>query len=278
MTHHHAAAPPLARDAVGVGLRPQHYPWLFDHDTRPDYFEIISENFITPAAPPRAALMRIAATTPIVLHGVGLNLLGHEPLDEHYLDQIARLADDLNAPFVTDHLCFTRSHAHNLHDLLPTPYTPDIADYAAERAAHVARRIGRPFALENLSSYVTFRDSTLTEWQFYTRVVRDADISFMFDINNVYVSATNHGFDPQDYLAAIDYTRVLQVHLAGHERLPNGTLIDTHNDNVCDAVWQLYRNAWNIGGPFPTLIEWDDRIPPFPALLAEANRAREVRK
>jgi len=268
----------LARDAVGIALRPAHYRSLFADLPRLDYLEVIADNFITEAAGPRRNLERARAHYPIVLHGVGLNLLGHEPLDERYLDAVARLADRLDAPFVSDHLCWTAAHGLQHHDLLPAPYTEDLVDFAARRASYVQARLGRPFGLENLSSYVQLTASTMSEHAFYSAVVREAGCSFMLDINNVYVSSQNHGFDPHEYLAAIDFARVLQVHLAGHSRLDDGTLIDTHDQPVCDAVWQLYASAWRQHGPFPTLIEWDAAIPPLPELLAELERAREVRR
>ena len=267
----------LAREALGLGLRIPHYEYLFEHWPDVGYFEIISENFLGSAEPPREKLERLRQRYPVVLHGVGLNLLGHAPLDEGYLDAVCRLADHVDAPFVTDHLCWTGAHGVVHHDLLPVPYTPDLVAFAAERAAYVQRRLGRPFGLENLSTYVEFAQSTMTEWEFYTAVVREAGCWFMFDINNVYVSSENHGFDPGAYLAAIDYSRVLQVHLAGHTREPNGTLIDTHDHPVCDAVLDLYAQAWKLGGPFPTLLEWDARIPPMPEVLAELEKLRTVR-
>ncbi len=267
----------LPRDAVGVGLRPVHYPFILEHWPDLGFFEIISENFI--AASPAASrhLAQVRARYPVVMHGVSLNLLGHAPLDDAYLDQVCRLADAIDAPFVTDHLCWTGAHGIAHHDLLPTPYTDDLVELAAERARAVQRRLGRPFGLENLSSYVEFRDSTMTEWEFYTRVVELAGCGFMLDINNVYVSSVNHGFDAEAYLAAIDFSRVLQVHLAGHTRQPDGVIVDTHDHPVSDEVWALYAHAWAAGGPFPTLIEWDAAIPPMPALLDEVTRATQVR-
>lgn len=267
----------LPRDAVGIGLRPPHYRDLFEQWPDLGYLEIISENFLGPAPRPRRNLARASSRYPIVLHGVGLNLLGHEELDEAYLDAVAELADRVDAPFVTDHLCWTGAHGANHHDLLPAPYTDDLVDFAAARAARVAERLGRPFGLENLSSYVAFAASTMTEWEFYTRVVRDAGCWFMLDINNVYVSSQNHGFDPAAYLDAIDFDRVLQVHLAGHTREADGVIVDTHDKPVSGEVWALYARAWAAGGPFPTLIEWDASIPPLADLIAEVDRAREVR-
>jgi uncharacterized protein len=271
------ASASLPAGALGLGLRLAHYEHLFAHWPELDYFEIISENFLGAAAPPQRNLARVKERYPIVLHGVGLNLLGHAPLDERYLDQVCRLADDVKAPFVSDHLCWTGAHGMSHHDLLPTPYLPELVELAAERAAHVQRRLGRPFGLENLSSYVAFRSSTMSEWEFYNQVVRGADCFYMLDINNVYVSSQNHGFDPRAYLASIDYERVVQVHLAGHTRESDGTIVDTHDHPVADPVWALYRETYREYGPFPTLLEWDEKIPPMPDVLAELAKARAVR-
>ena len=267
----------VKRDALGLGLRVPHYAHLFEHWPDVDYFEIISENFLEAGSPAREKLTRISERYPVVLHGVGLNLLGHAPLDERYLDQLCELAESVDAPFVTDHLCWTGAHGVVHHDLLPTPYVPELIELAAERAREVQRRLGRPFGLENLSTYVAFASSTMTEWEFYTSVVEAAGCWFMLDINNVYVSGTNHAFEPEVYLRSIDYERVLQVHLAGHTRQTESLIIDTHDHPVCDAVWDLYRLAWTLGGPFPTLLEWDDRIPPMPEVLAELAKAASKR-
>jgi uncharacterized protein (UPF0276 family) len=242
-----------------------------------DYLEIISDNFLGTAPAPGRNLERIARHYPLVMHGIGLNLLGHEPLDERYLDALARLADRLDASFFSDHLCWTGAHGARHHDLLPVPYTEDLVDFAASRASYVQRRIGRPFGLENLSSYVALRASEMSEVTFYTRVVREANCFYMLDVNNIFVSSVNHGFGAHDYLAGIDWTRVLQVHLAGHTRLANGTLLDTHDRPICSEVWELYRQAWCLGGPFPTLVEWDAQVPSLPELLQQLERAREVR-
>jgi uncharacterized protein len=254
-----------------------HYPFVLEQAPSVDYFEVVSENFLTGAARPAGVLRAVCERYPVVLHGVGLNLLGHEPLDEDYVDRLARLADAIDAPFVSDHLCWTGANAQNHHDLLPVPHVPELIELAAERACWVQAKLGRPFGIENLSSYVAFRRSTMTEWAFYAAVVERSGCHFMLDINNIQVSSMNHQIDPMAYLGAIDFGRVLQVHIAGHTRLPDGTAIDTHDHPVSDEVWALYRAAWRMGGPFPTLLEWDDKIPSMPELLDEVAKARSVR-
>lgn len=266
----------LGPEALGLGLRTRHYRELSEPWPDVDYFEIISENFLSDAPGPRYHLDRVRERYPIVLHGVGLNLLGPEPPTNDYLDRVAALAQLVDAPFVSDHLCWTGSHGVSHHDLLPVPYVPELVELAAERARLVQRHLGRPFGLENLSSYVEYAASTMTEWDFYAAVVERAACGFMLDINNIYVSSQNHRFAAHDYLARIDLSRVLQVHVAGHTREPNGTIIDTHDHPVADEVWQLY--AWTFRQrPFPTLLEWDDRIPPLNEAVAELQRAKAVR-
>ena len=259
----------LPRDALGVGLRAPHYAFI--HQERPavDYFEAISENYLGAAGPPLEHLDRVVRHYPVVLHGVGLNLLGTEGPDPDYLRRLKDLADRVRAPFVSDHLCWTRAGAVNHHDLLPVPMTRDLIPMAAERAAMVADFLERPFALENLSSYTGFERSEMEEWEFYGEVVEKAGCFFMLDVNNIYVSSVNHGFDADRYLAAIDFDRVIQVHLAGHQCRPDGLIVDTHDGPVADSVLSLYKRAWETGGPFPTLLEWDDRIPSFEQILAE---------
>lgn len=260
-----------------MGLRVPHYEALREPWPALDYLEILSDNYLSDAAPPAQNLARIAEHYPVVMHGVGLNLLGCEPLDERYLDALCQLADRVDAAFVSDHLCWTGSHGVQHHDLLPTPYVPELVELAADRARYVQERLGRPFGLENLSSYVSFVESTLSECEFYSAVVSAADCYFMLDINNVYVSSVNHGFDAAAYLQTLDFGRVLQVHMAGHHTQPDGTIIDTHDRHVSDEVLALYTYAWRRGGPFPTLLEWDDAIPPLPVLLDELARVAAAR-
>jgi uncharacterized protein (UPF0276 family) len=266
----------LRRDALGLGLRSRHYVELTAAWPELDYFEIITENFLGDAAAPRRMLDQVKERYPVVLHGVGLNLFGPAPPTNDYLDRVAALAQYVDAPFITDHLCWTGSHGVSHHDLLPVPYTEELVELGAERARLVQNHLGRPFGLENLSSYVQFEASTMSEHDFYAGVVERAGCGYLLDVNNAYVSSQNHGFSPTEYLARIDLSRVLQVHVAGHTRLGNGTLVDTHDQHVIEAVWELYRETFR-SSPAPTLLEWDDHIPPLTVALAELERGRQVR-
>lgn len=264
--------------AIGLGLRIPHYPHIFAEWPAVDFFEIISENFMGGAELPMRNLDRILGRYPVVLHGVGLGLASSDPLDGEYLRRLKGLAARTDAPYVTDHLCWTSAGGIHHHDLLPLPYTEANARYVAERAARVQDYLGRPFGIENLSSYAAFRESEMEEWEFYRRVLELSGCSAMLDINNIRVSAANHGFDPRAYVDAVPWDRVLQCHIAGHTANPDGTLLDTHDAPVSDAVWDLYRYAWERSGGFRTLLERDGRIPPFSELHAEALRSREFRE
>lgn len=267
----------IKKDAIGIGLRVPHYKFVQENHPEIDFFEIISENFMTDAEAPRANLSKISSHYPIAMHGVSINLLGSDPISEDYFKRLKDLAVLTQAPYFTDHLCWTSVHGIGQHDLLPTPYTEDLIDWAASRAKLIQDRIGIPFGIENLSAYVDFSQSEMTEWQFYNEVVKRSGTHYMLDINNIYVSSINQGFDPYEYLESIDFSKVLQVHLAGHTEREDGTVIDTHDQPVCDEVWKLYAHAWEIGGPFPTLLEWDDNIPSFEEVLTEALKARLYR-
>jgi uncharacterized protein (UPF0276 family) len=269
---------PIARDALGLGLRPSHYAALREGPpVAVDFFEILSENYLGVSDLPRQVLSRVAAEYPIVAHGVSLDVLGPEPLDEGTLSRLRALVERHGVPFVTDHLCWSASGGVRHHDLLPFPCASDLVPYAAARIRAVQEHLGVPFGVENVSTYLRFEREDLTEWEFLTRVLEAADCGLLLDINNLWVSSQNHGFDPHAYLDAIPWERVLYVHLAGHEVRPDGLLHDTHDRPVIDAVWDLYAEAWQRGGPFPTVLEWDDQIPPLEAVLRELGRAAEVR-
>lgn len=268
----------FSREALGLGAKPAHYDALLAGEPRVGFLEALSENFLGDAPVPRARLSKLRERYPVVLHGVGLGLLNPEPPSEAHLDALCRLADALDAPYVTEHLCWTGAGGVSHHDLLPVPYVPELVELAAERAAYVQKRLGRPFGLENLSTYLELERSTMSEWDFYTRVAREAGCGLLLDLNNIYVSSHNHGLDAREYLDAVDWSRVLEVHLAGPSEEPDGSLVDTHATAVREPVWALYREAWRRGGPFPTLLEWDEQLPSWPALLAELDRARAERE
>ncbi len=258
----------------GIGLRPKHYPQVQD-GARADWFEVISENFMIRGGRPLAVLERVRADTPIVLHGVSLSIGSTDPLNLAYLDELRALIARVEPAWVSDHLCWGSHGRRYAHDLLPLPYTEEALAHVVDRVRRVQDRLGRRILLENVSSYLTFAHSTMPEWCFVAAVAERADCGILLDVNNVFVSAVNHGFRAEDYLAALPADRIGQIHLAGHS--DHGThLLDTHDAAVRDEVWDLYRAAVRRFGPLPTLVEWDDRIPPIEDVLAEAERARAV--
>jgi len=264
---------------VGVGLRPAHYG-----DVRAraaagrlavDWLEAVSENYMVAGGRPLRMLDEARATAPLVLHGVSMNLGSSDPLDAAYLDDLAALCRRFEPAWISDHLCWTGVGGHNLHDLLPLPYTDEVVSHVAARIRRVQDRLGRRIAVENVSSYVTFAESTLAEWEFLGAVAAEADCGVLLDVNNVYVSARNHGFDPAAYLDAVDAARIFQVHLAGHSEA-GGLLVDTHDGPVCEEVFALYARLLERTGPVSTLVEWDGNLPSFERLCAEAARARAI--
>jgi uncharacterized protein (UPF0276 family) len=257
----------------GVGLRTVHFAHLLEHPANIDWFEIISENFMDSHGRPRHVLDQIAERYPIVMHGVSLSVGSTDSLDFEYLRKLKRLAGDVRAAWVSDHLCWTGVAGLNTHDLLPVPLTEESLAHVADRVRIVQDILERPLVLENPSSYVTFAVSTLSEWEFLSRLTEATDCRLLLDVNNVYVSAVNHDFDPVEYLEQIPADRVVQFHLAGHTDC--GThLIDTHDGPVIDPVWELYRRAKRRSPHAATLLEWDARIPPFAVLEAEIAKAR----
>lgn len=259
----------------GLGLRPDHYEDILAGPRRVDWFEAISENYMVGGGKPLHFLDRIRADYPMVMHGVSLSIGSTDPLDQDYLRDLKTLADRIEPAWFSDHLCWTGVHGKNMHDLLPLPYTEEALDHVVDRVRQVQDRIRRPMLLENVSSYVTFAQSALTEWDFLAEVARRADCHILLDVNNIYVSAFNHGFDPRAYLAAIPIDRVRQIHLAGHSNYGNH-IIDTHDQDVIDPVWSLYADAIGRLGPVATMIERDANIPPYEALVDELGQARTV--
>lgn len=261
---------------VGVGFRPKHAQAVLGGAPAVDWFEVVSENFMVDGGRPIANLERLRARWRVVPHGVSLGVGSAGGIDPAYLARLKALVDRLDPPWVSDHLCWTRTEGEDLHDLLPLPQTRAVVEHVADGIKRVQDALGRPFAIENVSSYMTFRESTMTEWELLCEVAERADCGILFDVNNVYVSAYNHRFDANAYVDAVPADRVVQIHLAGHSDA--GThLLDTHSDHVCDAVWALYDRAIRRCGAVSTLIEWDEAIPEWPVLEAEAARAKVAR-
>ena len=261
---------------VGVGFRAPHHGRVLDERPSMDWFEVISENFMVDGGRPLDNLARLRDAYPVVPHGVSLAVGSVEPLDTDHLTRLRALVDRLDPPWVSDHLCWGRAPGLHLHDLLPLPYTREAVNLVVERVKRVQGSLERPFALENVSSYMTYRASSMSEWDFVTEVSERADCGLLLDCNNVYVSARNHGFDAARYIDAIPADRVVQMHVAGHT--DKGThVLDTHSEAVCDEVWSLYRRAVGRCGAVATLVEWDDEIPAWEVLAAEAARARVMR-
>lgn len=259
----------------GLGLRPDHYREILEGAPAVDWFEVITENYLVPGGKPLDFLYRIRERYPMVMHGVSLSVGGCEPVDRDYLAGIAHLADSLDVPWFSDHLCWTGTASGNLHDLMPLPYNDDVVRHVARRIADVQDFVGRPMLIENLSSYVTYRDSVMCEWEFLGAVAAEADCGILLDINNVYVSAFNHDFDPFDYVDAVDPARVRQFHLAGHLNAGD-YIVDTHDHPVIDPVWSLYEHAVRCFGRVATMIERDDHIPPLADVIAELDHARAL--
>jgi uncharacterized protein (UPF0276 family) len=264
---------------VGLGLRTVHYTHIVEAQPEVDWFEILSENYMQTAGRPLEWLDAIADRYPVVMHGVSLSIGSTDPLDRAYLTELRALRDRTRARWVSDHLCWTGVSGKNTHDLLPMPYTEEALHHVAGRVRAVQDFLGAPLALENPSTYVEFAAGQMappmmTECEFLGRLAEEADCALLLDVNNVFVSAFNHGFDPRDYLAAVPFDRVVQMHVAGHTH--HGThIIDSHIGPVVDDVWRLLGDAWQRSGGTSVLLEWDAEIPSFEVTHAEALRAKD---
>ncbi len=262
---------------IGIGLRIPHYEDIFRLQPDIDWFEIISENFMVEGGKPLENLERILERYPVVQHGVSLAIGSPAPLDFDYLKKLKELARKTKTPWISDHLCWGHLPGAHYHDLLPLPYTQEVIRYVVERARIVQDYLELPFALENLSSYVAFKQDQMPEWEFYSAVVEQADIYMMLDVNNIYVSSRNHGFDPKDYYQNIPLDRVIQIHLAGHQDFGDYVL-DTHDHPVRHEVWKLYAEIYPLTGGVSTLLEWDDNLLSFEQTWAEALKAKQFQK
>lgn len=270
---------PFPQLGAGIGLRSPHYAHILECRPAVSWFEAISENYLGIAGGsggrPLHILEKIRADYPIVLHGVSMSIGSADPLDSVYLKKLKALVEHIEPAMVSDHLCWTGVDGINMHDLLPLPYTEEALRHVASRIRQVQDFLGRQILIENVSSYLTFTHSAMTEWDFLRAVAEEADCGLLVDINNIFVSSRNHGFDPLTYLDAIPRERVGQFHLAGHSDYGD-YLLDTHDHPVREEVWDLYREAVRRFGPVSTLLERDDHIPDFPELEAELARAREI--
>jgi uncharacterized protein len=259
----------------GLGLRTQHYQEILDSAPPVDWFEALTENYLVPGGKPLYFLEAIRARYPVVLHGVSLSIGSTDPLNRGYLAQLKALADRIEPAWISDHLCWTGLNGRNLHDLLPLPYTEEAVIHVSDRIRAVQDCLGCRLLIENVSSYLTYIDSCMSEWEFLGAIAERADCLILLDINNIYVSSFNHDFDPRDYLRGVPAERVQQFHIAGH-RNHSDYIVDTHDEPVIPPVWQLYADACRRFGAVSTLIERDDNIPPLAGLLEELDQARRI--
>jgi uncharacterized protein len=261
----------------GLGLRTEHYLSILENKPKVDWFEVLSENYMVPGGKPLYFLDRIRELYPLVMHGVSLSIGSVEPIDKTYLHDLRKLADRIQPKWISDHLCWTGVHGQNIHDLLPLPYTEETANHVVERVKQVQDFLGRRLLLENVSSYASYIDSDMTEWEFISYIANKADCLLLLDVNNIYVSSYNHHFDAKAFVDGVPHNRVCQIHLAGHQN--NGDyIIDTHDAPVIDPVWNLYAYTIAKLGNISTMIERDDNIPALEILVDELQRAREIGK
>lgn len=259
----------------GLGLRSEHYQDLLDGNHSVDWLEVLSENYMIAGGKPLHYLDRICERYPVAMHGVSLSIGSVDPLNQNYLNELKKLAQRIKPKWISDHLCWTGTQGINLHDLMPLPYTEEALKHLAERITRVQDFLGQRILLENVSSYLTYQHSTLSEWEFLREISQRADCLILLDINNIHVSAHNHSFDPLIYLDAMPANRVQQIHLAGHLNLGEYS-IDTHDHEIIDSVWELYAESVRRFGAVSAMIERDDDIPPLAELLTELNKARNI--
>jgi len=265
----------IASLGFGLGLRKEHYNAILDTKPAVDWFEILTENYLVPGGKPLYFLDQICERYPVVMHGVSMSLGSHDPLDMDYLKQVKELAKRTDAKWVSDHMCFTGVDGINAHDLLPLPYTDEAIKHVSEKIAQAQDYLGMQILVENASTYITYKQSAMTEWDFTAAVAEESDSLVLLDINNIFVSAYNHGFDPLAYLDGIPAELVQQHHLAGHSQY-DGYIIDTHDHDIVQGVWDLYAEAIKRYGQVSVMIERDDNIPELPEIMTELQMARDV--
>ncbi len=264
------------RPLFGVGLRPTHYPFIESHKPHSlDWFEVITENFIDSEGRPLKILEKVAQDFPLALHGVSLSIGGTDPLNERYLNKLKKLVDRIQPKIVSDHLCWTGSANNNLHDLLPLPFSAANIQHLANRLEQVQSRLQRTILLENVSSYITYKHSEMSEWDFLSQLAKKSGCKILLDLNNVYVSSVNHGFDPVEYLRHIPKNLIGQIHLAGYTDMGD-YLLDTHSKPVVPKVWALYKSLVAENSDIPVIVEWDEDIPEFTRLAEESLMAKKI--
>ncbi|QMT60670.1 DUF692 domain-containing protein [Legionella sp. PC997] len=261
---------------MGLGLRTEHYQYILEHTPPIEWFEILTENYLVDGGNPLHYLDKVRENYPIVMHGVSLSIGSTDPINTEYLTRVKQLADRIEPKWISDHLCWTGVHQRNIHDLLPLPYTEHTIAHVVERVKWVQDFYQRRILLENVSSYITYKESEMTEWEFLSEIANRADCLILLDLNNIYVSSYNHGFNPETYLNNIPVDRVQQFHLAGHLNCGD-YIIDTHDHPVITEVWDLYSQAIKRFGEVSTMIERDDRIPPFEELWQELEYAKNIK-
>ena len=259
----------------GLGLRPDYYEEILAQKPDLDWFEILTENYLVPGGKPLYYLEKIREHYPIVMHGVSLSIGSTDPLDIGYLKQLKELAIQVEPAWISDHLCWTGVKGLNMHDLLPIPYTQQSIKHIVARIQQVQDFLGRPILIENVSSYLTFKQSELTEWEFIVEIINQAGCYVLLDVNNIYVSSVNHQFNPMDYINAMPADRVAQIHLAGHSNYGD-YIIDTHDAPVIQPVWDLYAATIKRLGNISTMVERDDNMPALAELLGEVHRAKQI--
>jgi uncharacterized protein len=270
-----SANPPFL--GFGLGLRTEHYNAILDSKPKVDWFEVLSENYMIAGGKPLDYLDKIRADYPVVMHGVSLSIGSTTPFDADYLRDLRKLAERIQPAWISDHLCWTGVHGQNMHDLLPLPYTMETAKHVAQRVGIVQDYLGRQILLENVSSYASYVDSTMTEWEFINEIAERADCLLLLDVNNIYVSSYNHQFDAKAFIDGVPAKRIQQIHLAGHSN-HGDYIIDTHDAPVIDPVWKLYEYAISKLGAVSTMIERDDHIPELEVLVEELEIARKIAK
>lgn len=259
----------------GLGLRTEHYQEILNIQPQVDWFEVISENYMIPGGKPLYYLDKIRENYPMVMHGVSLSIGSASPLDRNYLAALKQLSERIEPAWISDHLCWTGVHGINLHDLLPLSYTDETVKHVVDRITQVQDFLGRPILIENVSSYVSFKNAEMSEWEFINRIAKRSGCLLLLDVNNIFVSSINHGFDAYEFINAIDANSIQQIHLAGHED-HGDYIIDTHDAPIVNDVWNLYSYAIRRFGPVSTMIERDDHIPPIAELITELEHARKL--